>query len=150
MTWMPDTIYTSTFLSFAGIGPIAIPAIPIAQHLAEKVHAYTRSYGDQNGPSTRPKDLVDILIIAAVEEIGAASLRDALAQTFTTRGRQPLPQSLPAAPTSWEAPFGRLATGVGVESDLTSAVDQARLLLDPLLDETATGNWDPRQQRWVS
>lgn len=150
ITWIPDTVYTSTFLSFAEIGPIALPAVPIAQHLAEKVHAYTRSYGDHSEPSTRPKDLVDILLIAAVEEIEAASLRNALARTFTTRSRQPLPESLPAAPASWEAPYGRLASEVGVETDLTSAVDQARVFLRPLLDGTAVGRWDPKQGRWVS
>ncbi|MDX6669947.1 MAG: hypothetical protein QOI91_310 [Solirubrobacteraceae bacterium] len=149
ITWTPDTIHTSTFLSFADIGPIALPAVPIAQHLAEKLHAYTRSYGDSSEPSTRPKDLVDILLIAAAEEIDAASLRNALVRTFTTRNRQALPQSLPAAPTSWEAPYARLAADVGVETDLSSAVGQARAFLDPLLDGTATRRWDPKQQLWV-
>jgi predicted nucleotidyltransferase component of viral defense system len=43
ISWTPDTIYTSESLSFADIAPLALPAIP--QHLAEKVHAYTRTYG---------------------------------------------------------------------------------------------------------
>jgi hypothetical protein len=38
-------IQTSDLLSFAGIEPLTPPAIPLSQHLAEKVHAYTRSYG---------------------------------------------------------------------------------------------------------
>jgi Nucleotidyl transferase AbiEii toxin, Type IV TA system len=41
ISWTPDTIHTSDLLSFAGIEPIALPAIPIPQHLAEKAHAYT-------------------------------------------------------------------------------------------------------------
>ena len=60
-TWKPDRVRTSDFLSFAGIEPLELPAIPLTQHLAEKVHAYTRSYGPAVRPSTRPKDLVDIL-----------------------------------------------------------------------------------------
>jgi predicted nucleotidyltransferase component of viral defense system len=149
ISWTPDTIHTSAFLSFADIGPIALPAVPIAQHLAEKLHAYTRSYGDSGEPSTRPKDLVDILLISAAAEIEADSLREALARTFATRGRQALPKTLPAAPASWEAPYGRLAADVGVETDLTSAVGQAQAFLDALLVGTATGRWDPAQQRWV-
>jgi hypothetical protein len=45
-SWMSDTIQTPGVLSFAGIEPLTLPAIPIAQHLAEKVHAYTRTYGE--------------------------------------------------------------------------------------------------------
>lgn len=149
IAWTPDTVHTSTFLSFAGIGPIALPAVPIAQHLAEKVHAYTRSYGEGGEPSTRPKDLVDILLIAAAEEIEAEGLRTALARTFTTRSRQTLPKSLPAAPASWQGPYARLAAAVGVVGDLSSAASQARGFLDPLLDGSATGTWDPTQHRWV-
>ena len=64
---MPDTIKTSDLLAFAGINPIDLPALPLSQHLAEKVHAYTRTYGATARRSTRPKDLVDILLIAASE-----------------------------------------------------------------------------------
>ena len=39
----PDTLTTSDLLTFAGIEPLAVPVLPIAQHVAEKVHAYTRS-----------------------------------------------------------------------------------------------------------
>src|SRR5579864_6824143 len=92
-----NTIHTSEFLSFADIEPVAIPALPITQHLAEKVHAYTRAYGPSGEQSTRPKDLVDILLIAGSEEIDAASLREALERTFTSRKRQALPPSLPPA-----------------------------------------------------
>jgi hypothetical protein len=41
----PDTIETSDLLSFAGIERIRVPALPLPQHIAEKVHAYTRTYG---------------------------------------------------------------------------------------------------------
>jgi hypothetical protein len=34
-TWTPDTIHTSQSLTFADIAPLALPAIPIPQHLAE-------------------------------------------------------------------------------------------------------------------
>ncbi|HST54274.1 MAG TPA: nucleotidyl transferase AbiEii/AbiGii toxin family protein [Solirubrobacteraceae bacterium] len=63
ITWVPDEIQTSNLLSFAGIEPLTLPAIPLPQHLAEKVHAYTRLYGSSGQQSTRTKDLVDILLI---------------------------------------------------------------------------------------
>jgi hypothetical protein len=46
ISWAPDTLQTSELLSFAGIDRVAVPAIPIPQHIAEKLHAYTRTYGE--------------------------------------------------------------------------------------------------------
>jgi hypothetical protein len=37
----PDRVRTSDFLSFAGIEPLVLPAIPLAQHLAEKAAVST-------------------------------------------------------------------------------------------------------------
>lgn len=147
--WTPDTIYTSEFLSFADIEPTAIPALPIPQHLAEKVHAYTRGYGSDGRPSTRPKDLVDVLLIAGSEKVEAARLREALERTFTARHRHPLPARLPMAPDSWEAPYRRLAAEVGVEPELTAAVVQAGAFLDPVLGERRDGIWDPGTGEWL-
>jgi predicted nucleotidyltransferase component of viral defense system len=78
ISWTPDTIHTSQSLAFADIAPLAIPAIPIPQHLAEKVHAYTRTYGESRKPSTRPKDLIDILLIERSATIQAEDLHHAL------------------------------------------------------------------------
>lgn len=97
---------TSAFLSFAGIEPLELPAIPLAQHLAEKVHAYTLSYGTTGRPSTRPKDLIDILLIADSQSLEAAAVREALKHAFETRARQELLGSLPAPPPQW-APLAR-------------------------------------------
>jgi len=150
ISWTPDTIHTSELLSFAGIGPLALPAIPIPQHLAEKVHAYTRIYGEYKQPSTRPKDLVDILLIERSVPIQAKELRDALQSTFAERARQPLPTSLPPPPATWAGPYGRLAETVSVESDLSSAFTRASAFLDPVLSGYARGGWDTRRRKWVT
>lgn len=138
----PDRVRTSDFLSFAGIEPLELPAIPLAHHLAEKVHAYTRSYGTTGRRSTRPKDLIDILLIADSQALDAAALREALKHTFETRARQELPRSLPAPPPEWAPDYGRLAEEVGLDSDLAAAFDRAAAYLDPVLSGEAIGNWD--------
>jgi hypothetical protein len=150
ISWTPDTIHTSELLSFAGIDPLALPAIPIPQHLAEKVHAYTRIYGESKQPSTRPKDLVDILLIESSATIGAEELRDALQSTFAERARQPLPTSLPPPPATWAGPYGRLAETVYVESDLSRAFTRASAFLDPVLGGHARGGWDTHRREWVT
>jgi predicted nucleotidyltransferase component of viral defense system len=147
-SWTPDTIHTSQSLSFAGIPPLAIPAIPIPQHLAEKVHAYTRTYGETKQPSTRPKDLIDILLIESTATIQAHALRHALQNTFAERARQPLPTSLPAPPATWADPYRQLAATVQVESDLYAAFTRAALFLDPILAGHARGQWDMHRGAW--
>jgi hypothetical protein len=67
-------------LAFAGILPSAIPCYPLTQQIAEKLHAYTRSYA--TAESTRAKDWVDILLMAELGEIQASLLNQALRATF--------------------------------------------------------------------
>jgi hypothetical protein len=40
----PELLRGPELLTFAGIEPAEVPTLPLEQHLAEKVHAYTRSY----------------------------------------------------------------------------------------------------------
>jgi hypothetical protein len=148
IAWTADTIETSDLLSFAGIEPIQVPALPLAQHLAEKLHAYTRKYGPSGRESTRPKDLVDIILIARSDSLGAADLRNALEATFGQRELQRLPSSLPPPPASWLEPYGRLATGLNVETELDKAFAKAAEFFDPILDGRTEGAWDPRRRHW--
>ncbi len=148
-TWTPDVVVTSDFLSFAGIDPVRIPALPLAQHVAEKVHAYTRRYGELQRESTRPKDLVDILLIARTEALDAASVRSALEATFQQRGQQALPTSLPPPPAAWAGPFARLASQVDLQPELGAAFVAAAGFLDPILAGLAEGTWSPGQRTWA-
>ena len=145
----PDTIETSDLLTFAGIERIRIPALPLPHHIAEKVHAYTRKYGQSGRESTRPKDLVDILLMAASEQLDAAALREALDVTFRQREQQQLPSSLPPPPESWREPYRRLATEVDVEAELNDAFAEAAAFLDPILAGRTTGIWDPQRRSWA-
>ncbi len=147
-SWKPDMIQTSDLLSFAGIGPLTLPAVPLPQHLAEKVHAYTRSYGRSGRPSTRPKDLVDILLIEGSAMIEATALRHALETTFSKRALQPLPASLQAPPAMWTAPYRRLAETVNIEPNLSTAYGRAAAFLDPVLAGAVGGQWSTQLQEW--
>lgn len=145
----PDAIETSDLLSFAGIERIRVPALPLPQHIAEKVHAYTRKYGSSGRESTRPKDLVDMLLISRSERLDASALRKAIEVTFGQREQQPLPASLPPPPSSWKEPYRRLATEVSVEPELDKAFAEAAAFLDPILAGRAVGVWNPARRTWT-
>lgn len=83
----PEMLRTGALLAFADIDPVEVPAIPLAQHVAEKVHAYTRAYGRGGLTSTRVKDLVDLVLIAETSSLDATQLGEALKATF--RNREP-------------------------------------------------------------
>ena len=52
-----EVVQAPDLLDFAGVAPVRALVIPAAWHVAEKVHAYTRQYGANAAPSSRPKDL---------------------------------------------------------------------------------------------
>jgi hypothetical protein len=139
-----------SLLDFADIQPIEMPVIALEQHIAEKVHAYTATYGPQEQQSTRIKDLIDILLIADLAAPHANRLRASLDTTFSHRERQPLPTALPPPPTSWASPYARVAADVGLPIDLNAAHAEAATFLDPILAGTTTGRWNPAQKRWTT
>jgi hypothetical protein len=139
-----------SLLDFADIQPIEMPVIALEQHIAEKVHAYTATYGPQQQPSTRIKDLIDLLLIADLATPNADRLRDSLDATFRNRARQPLPSALPAHPPAWTTPYARAAEAVGLSTDLDTGYADVATFLDPVLAGTATGCWNPTQKRWTA
>ena len=95
------------------------------------------------------KDLVDILLIARASAVDGTMLSKAIQVTFDARGTHALPQSLPDAPTSWVAPFLKMAKDVGLRGiTLSTAADMARGFLNPVLQGEAQGTWDPVAWEW--
>lgn len=149
-TVRPEIVEGPDLLDFAGLPPARVPAIPTAVHVAEKVHAYTRRYGPGGAPSSRPKDLVDLVLLAAYEPFRAGELRAVLEETFTSRGTHPLPDELPPPPAEWAKPYSAMAEQVGITPVLEDGYAQARTFLDLTLKGKVSGGarWEPTRQRW--
>ena len=144
----PDTLNGSDLLKFAGIAPLHVPVYPVAQHLAEKLHAYTLPRGE---PNTRVKDLVDLVTLAALEAIEGDVLRASVQATFTVRASHDLPASLPFPPAQWAAPYARLAreSPISTLADLQVGYALAVTFWQPFLDKTVAGRrWDPQKRDW--
>jgi hypothetical protein len=143
-----EQLTTPDILAFAGIEPVTVAAIPLELHVAEKLHAYTRTY-EGTRLSTRAKDLVDLALIAELSPLDATPLRDAIEDTFARRETHAVPGELPPPPADWRAPFRQLAQTVGVPTELADAHADAAALLDPILaSEIRTGTWQPDARRW--
>lgn len=139
----PDQIRTSGLLAFAGVDAVEVPTLAIEQHLAEKLHAYTRTYAGGR-PSTRVKDLVDVVVIANTSAINAAKLAEAIAVIFERRAEHAVPAAVPAPPSEWATPWRRLARDVPATDDVVEGHRTAVALFGPVLDGTVTsGAWRP-------
>ncbi len=148
LTEEPDRLQGMDLLSFAGIAPASFPVFPLAQHLAEKLHAYTQPRTREN---SRVKDLVDLALIPTLASIAADQLHAALAATFSRTEGHALPARLPDPPLSWVVPFSTIsaATPGAPTSDLGNAYERAARFWDPVLAGRVPGqHWQPGPQHW--
>ena len=145
----PELVLGPELLTFAGIPPTEVPALPLEQHVAEKVHAYTRSYA-AGEPSTRVKDLVDLVMMSSLFSFQAGRLRQALMATFAARGTHRLPDALPPPPTQWRAEYRTMAADVGLGPDVSVGYEHIRAFREPILAGVVPDNaqWDPTQRAW--
>lgn len=149
--WKPETLHGPDLLAFADIEPVAARSLPLELQIAEKVHAYTRGYGESGMASTRVKDLVDLALIASASQVVAERLNRALRDTFGRRDRHALPGALPRPPLGWRVPYGRMALDVGLAVELDRGYELAARLLDPVLSgDLGTAVWEPATRGWVA
>lgn len=128
----PDLLTVPPLLEFAGVAPIRVPALPLEQHVAEKLHAYTQTY-DGNRSNTRVKDLIDLVLIPSFSELNAARLHEAIELVFGDRQTQRTPRCLPDPPSAWDLPYQQLAREVDLDLDVRVGHQQAAAFLDPIL-----------------
>lgn len=145
----PDRLLGPNIFAFAELPPIIVPALPLDEHLAQKLHAYTRAYAE-NRPSTRVKDLIDMILIRSAAAFEAGRLREELTRTFAVRDTHPLPGALPPPPVGWAVPYRALAREVSLDPDVGHGHAQAAAWLDPLLGGLLgeDARWSPVEERW--
>jgi predicted nucleotidyltransferase component of viral defense system len=143
----PDTIASSHLLDFADIAPTLVPAVAIEQHVAEKLHAYTRTYA-ADMPSSRVKDLVDLVVITHTTSIDADRLTRAIGEIFKRRATHPVPHAIPPPPGDWDRSWRKLAANVPADEKVGHGLATAASLLDPILSGKTSGRWDPGIGEW--
>lgn len=104
-------------------------AVDVDQHAAEKLHAMMRQYaGDR--PSSRVKDLVDLVLFAEAGVLDVRRLAKRLVVVYRERDDAPPPLELSDIPAAWTADYPALLA----QNELTVAADTATSAHDLIRD----------------
>jgi hypothetical protein len=125
-------------------------AYPLADHVADKVAATYERHGEYGNPSTRYRDLVDLVSIATGASIDAKSLGTALRSEFERRILV-LPKTFDVPDMElWESGYAAEAgrSYLDVALTLDEALVIVRQFLDPILRGIAVGRWNPSARNW--
>jgi hypothetical protein len=125
-----DTAECHDWLGFAGIEKPRVQMISREQQFAEKIHAYTLP---RNTPNSRVKDLVDMALLIASNQLDRQRILNALHLTFNRRGTHALPTSLNEPPPEWQTPFQALAKECGLRTDIAVVFDNVRSFYESVL-----------------
>jgi nucleotidyltransferase AbiEii toxin of type IV toxin-antitoxin system len=147
MTSAPDVIPPLAPVEIPGLRNAAYRAHPIPDQIADKYAAMVGTYAGR--PSTRYRDLVDLVLIATTQAVSATALHAALVGEHRRRDMTPsLPFSLPS--DEWLQGYRKIATTVPgfTVLDTTEAVEIVSRLVDPVIAGLTRGIWDPGGLEW--
>ena len=131
--WDAEPLWRPGLLATLGLDPFKVLLIPLERQVAEKLHAYTRTY--RGGGTTRAKDLVDLLLIRKYEHVDVRLLQEAVQRVFHRRATHALPERLPPPTAALAVAYRREARGVSAVADLEEAHQLLAQWLDPVLAE---------------
>jgi len=103
----PETLVGDDLLSFAGIAPGQVLAIPEPLQFAEKVHAYSFPWADRT--NTRTRDLIDLVLLIETGGVAPNRTASAVRATFARRQTHDIPTVLPNPPAAWASEYAALA-----------------------------------------
>jgi len=150
MTGTPDPVPPLAPVSLPGIDRPGYRAYPLVDHVADKTCAMFERYGPAQRPSTRYKDLIDLVALTGSVRVTATAQRAALRSEAKRRGIT-LPSQFDVPDRAlWESGYAaeaRRAHGLSART-LDDALGVVRGFLDPLLDGSARGTWNPDHAAW--
>lgn len=151
MTGQPEEVPPLARVLIPDVEQHGYLAYPLVDHIADKVAATFETHGEKQMPSTRYRDLVDLVAIATNASVSAEELREAVSSEARRR-KITLPAKFDAPDRElWEKGYAAEAA----RSLLPSAhvLDEALAIvcpfIDPILAGTAGGSWDPNRHAWI-
>jgi hypothetical protein len=152
MTGDPEPVPPLARVAMPDVSQHGYRAYPLVDHVADKVIAIFELHGARRLPSTRYKDLVDLVAIAIGASVDADGQLTALSAQAERRGIA-LPASFDVPDRAlWEPNYAAEAgrSLLPVAHTLDEALAIVVPFFDPLLDGSATGRWDSARRRWTS
>lgn len=150
MTGQPEEVPPVARGIIPEVGQRGYRAYPLVDHIADKVAATYERHGEMENPSTRYRDLVDLVAIVRGASVEASAQTTALRSEFDRRGLT-VPASFEVPDRSlWERGYAAEVRRSVLQTapTLDEALAIVRPFLDPLLEGRATGTWDHAAQRW--
>jgi hypothetical protein len=125
-------------------------AYPLVDHVADKVAATYERHGSYGRPSTRYRDLVDLVAIVNGASVRADAQASALRSEFDRRGLN-LPAQFDVPDRGlWEPGYAAEARRslLEIAATLDDALSVVSSFINPLLDGTAKGAWHKEIGSW--
>jgi hypothetical protein len=133
----------------------AFSCYPIVDQLADKLAAMYEYHGVTRTPSSRWRDLVDLLLLLATSSFDAAKLHLAIDHQRAHRPALDLPVAVRAPGPRWHdhdtyPATARAVPGLPAElRDIDVALDHLGRCMNPLLGSSVTdGTWNPTTWCW--
>ncbi|MFC8044216.1 nucleotidyl transferase AbiEii/AbiGii toxin family protein [Nocardia sp. NPDC057353] len=134
------------------VAPPPFACYPLADQIADKLAAMYEYHGIRREPSTRWRDLVDLVLLIRRFPFDAATTRAVLAQQPARRPDLDLPDAVRPPAPAWEQGYRNLARRTMLPPELhtlTAALEHLGRCLNPLLDgSVTTGTWNPERGAW--
>jgi hypothetical protein len=151
MTGQPEDVPPLAHVAMPDVEQHGYRAYPLVDHIADKIAAMFDRYGEMRTPSTRFKDLVDLVAIIRGASTAAIEQGAALASEAGRRGLT-LPDHFGVPDVAlWEPGYRAEAERslLPVARTLEEALAVVCPFIDPLLSGIAGGRWDPAEGRWM-
>lgn len=151
MTGAPEQMPALARVTMPEVEQRGYRVYPLVDHVADKIAAIFDRYGKSRSPSTRYKDLVDLVAIASAASVEAQAQIVALRSEAKRRSIE-LPSAF-AVPNVAAWRRGYEAEAARSLLELAATLEEALGLMarfaDPLLDGSARGVWNPSTRTWA-
>jgi Nucleotidyl transferase AbiEii toxin, Type IV TA system len=150
ITMTPESVSPSIVVEFDGLVPPTYQLYPVVDHVADKLCATFERHGDSGKPSSRSRDLIDLVVLGRTQTLDAAMLKAAIEAERLHRGLSRIEAF--AAPPEWGPAYSTGSKTVA-ECDgyrrLDDAVAFVGRFLDPVLSgDQPRGTWSPGHLSW--
>jgi hypothetical protein len=151
MTGEPDIVPALMTIDMGLVQP-SYRAYPVVDHIADKLCAILERQGPAKRPSTRFKDLVDLVVLVHHVRPSADDQYRAWTSEAARRGIPPPHRFDVPDEALWQAGYGAEVkrSSLPFARTLAEALERVRPFADPLLASGARGIWDPGRRAWTS